>query len=353
VIKVERPDVGDETREWAPPFDADGNATYFQALNRNKRSITLEFGDDDDRRLAVELATRADIVIENFRPGTLDRFGLGFDQLRSVNPKLIYCSITGFGSATAEAAEMSGYDLLLQATSGLMSITGQRDGEPTKVGVALVDHITALQATIGILAALAARFQTGVGQRVEVSLMSAALAALTNQASGYLGAGVVPMRLGNRHPSIAPYQPFRAADGWFVIACGNDVQFGRLAKAIGSPELVDDNRFVTNADRVAHVGELEELLNAMFAAGSVDHWVRLLNAQGVASGPINDVGQAFAMAESLGVAPIVISDFDGHTERTVRSPLGLSATPVSVRRNCPAHGEHNEEIRRWLSSRSH
>jgi len=350
VIKVERPGAGDDTRGWGPPW-ADGIATYYQGLNRNKRSVTLDLSDETDRGLAIELASRADVLIENFRPGTLDRFGLGFEQLRGANPGLVYCSITGFGAATEEAAALSGYDLLVQAMGGLMSITGQPDGEPTKVGVAVIDHICALQATVGVLAALSVRRETGNGQRVEVSLMGAALAALANQASAHVGAGVVPRRLGNRHPSIAPYQTFLADDGWFVVACGNDSQFANVAKVVGRPELAADERFATNTSRVANIDTLDEILTESFAAASVGHWVSHLGAGGVPAGPINDIGQAFVDAEALGIEPVVTTEVDGHIQRSVRSPIRLADTPVSVRRNAPALGEHDLEIRRWLEQR--
>jgi crotonobetainyl-CoA:carnitine CoA-transferase CaiB-like acyl-CoA transferase len=239
--------------------------------------------------------------------------------------------------------------------SGLMSITGQAGGEPTKVGVALVDHICALQATIGILAALRVREATGVGQRVEVSLMGSALAGLLNQASAHVGAGVVPKRMGNRHPSIAPYQTFRARDGYFVVACGNDTQFSRVVASIGQPMLVDDDRFTTNTSRVAHVDELDDILSGVFANGTVSHWVDELSRAGVPSGPINDISQAFVAASELGLDPVIVTDAVGVSgaateQRTVRSPIGLSDTPTSVRRAAPRLGEHSAELRHWLSN---
>jgi crotonobetainyl-CoA:carnitine CoA-transferase CaiB-like acyl-CoA transferase len=351
VIKVERPGTGDDTRTWGPPW-VDGVATYYTALNRNKRSITLDFADPHDVGLAVELARRADVLIENFRPGTLERFGLGFEQLQVSNPGLVYCSITGFGAATEEAAELSGYDLLVQAMSGLMSITGQPDGPPTKVGVAVVDHICALQATVGVLAALEARRQSGSGQRVQVSLMGSALAALINQGSAHVGAGVVPVRMGNRHPSVAPYQTFQAADGWFVMACGNDNQFVRVAAALGQPALASDPSYATNSARVANLARLDAILTEAFSTATADHWIRVLTAAGVPAGPINDIGEAFADATRLGIEPVLTTEVDGRVERTVRSPIGLSATPLSVRRNSPALGEHDEEVRAWLEGRT-
>ena len=349
VIKVERPGAGDDTRSWGPPW-VDGVATYYTALNRNKRSITLDLSDPADRVLAVELAERADVLVENFRPGTLDKYGLAYEALQVNNPGLIYCSITGFGAATDEAAELSGYDLLVQAMSGLMSITGQPDGQPTKVGVAVVDHICALQSTIGVLAALTVRQQTGRGQRVEVSLMGSALAALINQGAAHVGAGVVPRRMGNRHPSVAPYQTFPAADGWFVVACGNDGQFNRITAAIGRPELAGDERFCTNSARVANLDALEAVLVAAFSTATVEHWIAVLSADGVPAGPINDVGQAFTAATALGIAPVVSTEAGGRVERTVRSPIGLSDTPITVRRNAPTLGEHDADLRAWLSS---
>jgi len=347
VIKVERPGSGDDTRTWGPPW-VDGVSTYYIGLNRNKRAVTLDLSDADDRVLAIELATRADVLIENFRPGTLDKYGLGYVEIAAVNPSVVYCSVTGFGAANDEAADLSGYDLLVQAMSGLMSVTGHPDGEPTKAGVALVDHICALQSTIGILAALRVRDRTGVGQRVEVSLMGAALAALMNQSAAHVGAGVVPGRMGNRHPSVVPYQTFPAADGWFVVACGNDPQFAKIAVSIGQPELATDPRFATNSNRVANIDELERILSDAFRTDLVADWVAKLTRDGVPAGPINDIGQAFVTADRLGIAPVVTTDEGGHRQRTVRSPIELSATPMSVRRNAPSLGQHDAEIRAWL-----
>ena len=350
VIKVERPGTGDDTRSWGPPWAA-GTATYFQGLNRNKRSLTLDLADAVDLGLAVELASRADVLVENFRPGTFERFGLGYEQLRELNPGLIYCSITGFGSATPEAADLSGYDLVVQAMSGLMSITGTADGEPTKVGVALVDHICALQATIGVMAALSVRARTGRGQRVDVSLMAAALAALLNQGSAYVGAGVVGRRLGNRHPSIAPYQTFQAADGWFVLACGNDRQFAQVCAAIDQPAIADQPRFASNTQRVENIDDLDALLSAAFGGRTVQHWVDALASAGVPAGPINDIGQAFAAATRLGLNPIVSIGSDDAVQQTVRSPIQLSDTPASVRTQAPGLGQHDADLRTWLQHR--
>src|ERR1700742_4563509 len=264
VVKVERPDGGDDTRAWGPPFVEEG-ATYYLGLNRNKRSVTLDFKDPGDLALARELCARADVVVESFRPGTSDRLGLGYDDVRPANPGVVYCSISAFGSGE-QAAALPGYDLLLQAVSGLMSVTGESDGRPLKVGAALIDMICGLYAANAVLAALHARATTRTGQRVHVSLMDSALSALLNQGSAFLNAGVVPGRLGNRHPSITPYETFRAADGDFAVACGNDTLFRRLCGAIGRPALPDDARFATNAVRLENREALGAELEAAFAS---------------------------------------------------------------------------------------
>jgi crotonobetainyl-CoA:carnitine CoA-transferase CaiB-like acyl-CoA transferase len=343
VVKVERPDGGDDTRAWGPPWHAEG-ATYYLGLNRNKRSVVLDLKDPGDLALAQRLAARADVLVESFRPGTIDRLGLGYDAVAKENPGVVYCSISAFGTGE-RAASLPGYDLLLQAMSGLMSVTGEPDGPPLKVGAALVDMICGLSASSAVLAALHARHETGTGQRVHVSLMDSALAALLNQASGFLNAGVVPRRLGNRHPSITPYETFRAADGDFAVACGNDALFRRLCAAIGRDELATDERFANNEARLEHRDALGAELEAAFAAAPAEEWVARLGAAGVPAGPINDVGAAFAFAEELGLEPSV--EVDG--VRTVRSPMTLSATPVTVRRRPPRLGEHDAEIRAWLA----
>jgi crotonobetainyl-CoA:carnitine CoA-transferase CaiB-like acyl-CoA transferase len=343
VVKVERPDGGDDTRAWGPPWHDEG-ATYYLGLNRNKRSVTLDLKDPGDLALARRLAARADVVVESFRPGTIDRLGLGYDDVARANPGVVYCSISAFGTGE-RAAALPGYDLLLQAMSGLMSVTGESDGRPLKVGAALIDMICGLYACSAILAALHARTEAGAGQRIHVSLMDSALAALLNQASGFLNAGVVPGRLGNRHPSITPYETYRAADGDFAVACGNDTLFRRLCDAIGRPELAADERFATNTARLEHRDALASELEAAFAGAAAAEWVARLGAAGVPAGPINDVGEAFAFAAELGLQPSV--DVDG--VRTVRSPMTLSATPAEVRRRPPRLGEHNADIRAWLA----
>jgi crotonobetainyl-CoA:carnitine CoA-transferase CaiB-like acyl-CoA transferase len=330
VIKVERPGVGDDTRAWGPPHDADGEATYFQAVNRNKRSVVLDLRDPAGRQRARELAAGADVIVENFRPGLMDELGLGHDELRAADPSLVYCSITGFGAG--RGAALPGYDLLVQALGGLMSITGEPGGEPQKVGVALVDVVAGLFATVGILAALRHRERTGQGQRVEVDLLSALLAALVNQGSAYTAAGVVAERMGNAHPSIAPYELFAAQDGELVLAVGNDRQFGALCDAIGSPELATDARFATNSARVAHRRDLRALLDAALRRRPVGEWVALLTEARVPAGPVNDVAGAFALAEALGLQPIVeVAREDGAPVRLTRNPIRLSETPPAYR----------------------
>jgi len=343
VVKVERPDGGDDTREWGPPWHDEG-ATYYLGLNRNKRSVTLDLKDPGDLALARRLAARADVVVESFRPGTIDRLGLGYDDVAPGNPGVVYCSISAFGTGE-RAAALPGYDLLLQAMSGLMSVTGETDGRPLKVGAALIDMICGLYAANGILAALHARSRTGEGQRVHVSLMDSALAALLNQGSGFLNAGVVPGRLGNRHPSITPYETFRAADGDFAVACGNDALFRRLCAAIGRPELAADERYADNRARLEHRDALTADLEAAFAGADAAEWVARLGEAGVPAGPINDIGEAFAFAEDLGLEPWV--EVDG--VRTVRPAVTLGTTPAAVRRRPPRLGEHDAEIRAWLT----
>jgi crotonobetainyl-CoA:carnitine CoA-transferase CaiB-like acyl-CoA transferase len=341
VIKVEAPG-GDETRQWSPPQAGDGTATYFLALNRNKRSVALDLRDPGDLALAHALIARADVMVDNFKPGGLERLGLGPDGLRESNPGLVHCSITGFGAGPGAA--VPGYDPLVQALSGLMSITGPADGEPSKVGVALVDVIAGLNAAVAILAALRERERSGEGQRIEVTLLGSALAALVNQASGYLNAGALPARLGNVHPSIEPFATYAAADGPLMICAGNDHQFAALARALGAPELAADERFATNPSRVANRDALRALIEERLAGSPVEEWVSRLRETGVAAGPVNDLAAAFELADELGLEPV--DDLGG--ARTVASPIGLERTPPETRRRPPRLDEHGDEIRRWL-----
>jgi crotonobetainyl-CoA:carnitine CoA-transferase CaiB-like acyl-CoA transferase len=335
VIKVERPGTGDETRAWGPPYDDHGAATYFQAVNRNKDSVVLDLTDEQDRGRARDLAAGADVVVENFRPGVMERLGLGYEELSAAHPGLVYCSITGFGAGGG--AELPGYDLLVQALGGLMSITGAPDGEPQKVGVALVDILAGLFASVGILAALRHRDGTGEGQRVEVNLLSALLGALVNQASGYTIAGVVPARMGNAHPSISPYELYETGAGDLVLAVGNDRQFAALCEVIGAPELATDPRFAANGDRVAHRAELRGALVARLATAPAADWARRLTAVRVPAGEVNDVRGAFELARSLGLEPTVdVPRPDGSAVALTRNPITLSRTPPSYRSAPPA-----------------
>ncbi|MGR2752035.1 CaiB/BaiF CoA transferase family protein [Agromyces arachidis] len=321
VIKVEPPD-GDDTRRWHPPVGPDGQATYFASVNRNKRSVALDLADAAGRAEAQRLAASADVVVENFRPGVMTRFGLGYDEVRGSNPGVVYCSITGFGAG--EGAALAGYDLLVQAVGGLMSITGAPEGDPTKAGVALVDVLTGQNAVAGILLALRRRDATGEGSLVEVNLLHSLLSALTNQAGSTLATGRAPGRLGNAHPSIAPYAAFRAADRELVIAVGNDRQFRTLARLVHAPALGDDPRFAANADRVAHREALHDELERALAAASAAHWVEVLTDAGVPAGLVNDVAEALAFAERLGLSPVV--DLGG--VRSVSDPIGLASAPA-------------------------
>lgn len=339
VVKIERPGVGDETRAWGPPYDSRGQATYFQAVNRNKRSVALDLHAPADVARLRALASESDVVVENFRPGFLDTLGLGYEGLRHENPALIYCSITGFGQGAG--ANLPGYDLLVQALGGLMSITGAADGEPQKVGVALVDVLAGLFATVGILAALRHRERTGQGQEVEINLLSSLLAALVNQGSAYTIAGVIPRRMGNAHPSIAPYELFETADGELVVAVGNDRQFQSLCKVLELPDLALDPRFIDNAARVRHRGELRTELERSLSHRSAPAWAEELNAVRVPAGVVNDIAGAFALAESLGLGPVVeLPHETGDPVALTRNPIGLSATPPVYRTAPPSMPAH-------------
>ncbi len=341
VIKVEPPG-GDETRSWSPPVDPQGRATFFLAVNRNKRSVELNLKDPEDLELARELVRRADVLVENFRPGAMDRLGLGYEHVAEENPGLVYCSISGFGSKGG--AGLPGYDPLVQAMSGMMSVTGPPDGDPSKVGVALVDVIAGLNATVGILIALHERATSGKGQKVESNLMSSALAGLENQAAAWLNTGDLPVRLGNVHPSIEPFTTFDAADGPVMICVGNDHQFRSLCDVLGEPELAKDPRYVDNFDRVEHRVALEAELNELFAHRSVEEWVTELHEAGVPAGPVNTIDRGFAVAEALGLDPI--AEIDGI--RMPASPIHLGRTPAETRLPPPEENAHSEEIRAWL-----
>ena len=332
VVKVERPQTGDDTRSWGPPWRGD-DATYFLGLNRNKRSVVLDLTAPDDRALARELALRADVLVESFRPGLMGSWGLDGDTLRAEgNPKLVSCSVTAFGAANA----LPGYDFLAQAVGGLMHVTGEEDGRPLKVGAAVVDLVCGLLSAVGILAAL----QGGGGRHVETSLMDAALSTLLNQGSAWVMGGQSPGRLGNRHPSIVPYETFETADRPLALAVGNDRLFARLWEAVGLGE--PDPHYATSPGRVEHREELTARLAAIFVTRPAAEWIALLQERGVPAGPVNDVPEAWALAESLGLDPIA----DG----LPAPPLRVDGDRPAIRRPPPALDEHGDEIRRWLRS---
>lgn len=346
VIKVERPGSGDDTRAWGPPYAVDGQSTYFQSVNRNKASIALDLADPRDREVARALAVRADVVVENHKPGALSRFGLDYGQVAESNPAVIYCSISGFGSDAGR--QLLGYDLLVQAMGGLMSITGTH--EPTKAGVAVVDVLTGLHASVAILAALHHRNQTGEGQHVEATLLASLQSSLVNQASAYVGAGSVPAFMGNAHPSIAPYEVLQAQDRPVVVAVGNDAQFATLCDILGVAGLATDERFARNPARVEHRIELRHELEARLQHRSADEWQEVLTTAGIPCGPINDIAQGFALAERLGLRPIVeIDDARRDTpQQQVANPVTYSRTPPTYRSAPPLLGEDRVAVLAFL-----
>jgi crotonobetainyl-CoA:carnitine CoA-transferase CaiB-like acyl-CoA transferase len=341
VIKVESP-AGDDTRTWGPPFDEDGRATYFQAVNRKKRTIALDLKAEDDRSLARRLCARSDVVIANFRPGLLEEFGLGYAEVSRDAQGVVYCEISGFGEEGGR--DLLGYDPLVQALGGLMSVTGP-PGSPSKTGVALVDIIAGLYGTVAILTALYERRSSGLGQRITLNLLHTTLASLANQATGWLGGHAVPTLNGNAHPSIEPFGTFRARDGDLMICAGNDRQFADLVRVLGAPELSEDARFRTNADRVAHREDLRRALEQALERHTCAEWRELLIAERVPAGPVQDVPAAFAFARSLGIE--AVDESDGI--RTVAFPPSLSRTPARTRRRPPELDEHAAEIRTWLA----
>ncbi|MET8348605.1 MULTISPECIES: CoA transferase [unclassified Micromonospora] len=342
VIKVESPG-GDDTRTWMPPT-RDGVSTYYLGINRNKRSIALDLKKPDDLAAAQELARRADVMIENFRPGGLARFGLDYDTVTAGNEKVVYASISGFG--TGAGADFPGYDLMVQAISGLMSLTGDPDGPPYRAGISVFDVMAGLHASIGILAALHHRGATGKGQHVEVNLLSSALSGLVNHSSGYVADGTVPFRMGNAHPSLFPYEPLPTADGELIVIAGNDGQFRKLCQVLDLPDLPDDPRFGRNQDRTANREQLRPLLVERLAKRTKDEWFRDLLAAGVPCAPINTIDGGVALAQELGLDPVVaVGDVPG-----VRNPITFSDTPARYELPPPGLDEHGEEIRAWLKS---
>jgi crotonobetainyl-CoA:carnitine CoA-transferase CaiB-like acyl-CoA transferase len=345
VIKVEGPN-GDDTRTWMPPV-RDGISTYYLGINRNKRSIALNLKDEEDLAVARELASRADVMIENMRPGGMARFGLDHASVSATNPGVVYASISGFGS-TPEGAKLAGYDLMVQGISGLMSLTGDPEGEAYRAGISVFDVMAGMHATIGILAALERRHATGTGQHVEVNLLSSALSGLVNQTSAAVAGGVTPFRMGNAHPSLFPYQPLPTADGAIIVIAGNDGQFAALCQVLGVPELVTDDRFRSNEDRTANRDELEPLLVAALASATTDEWFSRFREAGLPGGPVNTVPEGVAFAASIGLDPVVeVGDGDAAIP-AVRNPITFSDTPASYRHAPPALDEHGDEIRAWL-----
>ena len=365
VVKVERPGAGDDTRHWGPPFikDAQGNdtdqATYFTACNRNKRSITLDLAHPDGQALVRQMAAQSDILVENFKVGGLKHYGLDYESLKAINPRLIYCSITGFGQ-TGPYAERAGYDLMIQAMSGMMSITGRADGVPgggpQRVGVALTDLFTGVYAATAILAAIEVRHRTGVGQHIDMALLDVGMATLANQAGAFLNTGNVPQRMGNAHPSLMPYQDLPTQDGAMLLAVGNDGQFARFCEAAGVSAWAQDERFKTNTLRVKNRDALLPLLEQVTRTRSTAAWVALLEDKAVPCGPINDIGQAFAdeqvKARNLWVkqpvGPSVQAQSTIESIATVASPLRLVDTPPVLRNAPPALGEHTDEVLKEL-----
>ena len=354
VIKVERPGSGDDTRYWGPPYikDAEGNdsreAAYFQSANRNKQSLTLDFTQPEGQRLVRELVAQCDVLLENFKVGGLAAYGLDYESLKAINPRLIYCSITGFGQ-TGPYAKRAGYDFMIQGLGGLMSLTGRPEGEegagPMKVGVALTDILTGLYATVGVLAALNQREQSGIGQHIDVALLDVQVACLANQAMNYLTTGVSPKRLGNAHPNIVPYQDFPSADGNFILAVGNDGQFRKFCEVAGIANLADDPRFVTNQARVARRAELIPLLRQATVFKTTAQWIESLEKAGVPCGPINDLQQVFAdpQVQARGLR-LDLPNALGSSTPQVASPLRLSVTPVAYRSAPPLLGQHTDSL---------
>jgi crotonobetainyl-CoA:carnitine CoA-transferase CaiB-like acyl-CoA transferase len=341
VIKVESPE-GDDTRTWSPPT-RDGEATYYLSINRNKRSITLDLKNPSDRAVALALANKADIFVENMKPGGMTRFDLDYETVRQTNPSVIYASITGFGPGLGAA--LPGYDLMVQAISGMMSLTGNADGEPMRAGIALFDVMSGMQAAIGILAALNHRNNTGEGQNVEVNLLATALSGLVNHSGGYVLSGSVPYRMGNAHMSVFPYEPMPCADGDLIVAVGNDGQFKKFCAVLGIAAVADDPRWARNEDRTANRESVRPLLVDQMRTKPKMEWFRLLTAAGVPSGPINTVDGGIAFAEELGFDPVVT--IDGMP--SVRNPIAFSSTPPTYRLPPPGLGQHSDEIREWLA----
>jgi len=353
VVKIERPGEGDDSRRVAPPWfrpptaDSPGDSTYFQAANRNKRSFAIDFGQEAGQDIIRKLAEQSDILIENYRTGTLARYGLGYEDLRAINPRLIYCSITGFGQ-TGPYAGRSGYDFLVQGMGGLMAVTGHADGEPgarpLRIGVPVADTFAGMNAAIAILASLESRRNTGVGQHIDISLFESAAASLLNFASAWLNAGVNLGRTGNDHPSAAPYGVFEASDGFMIIATFNDREFERLAQVLGHPEWLQDERFRQNSERVRNRPALKQAVTDVIRQKTRAEWVRILNAATVSAGPINEIKDLEEDEHALARNMFISMETRQGVVRTVASPFRMSATPPNYRFPPPGVGEHTEEI---------
>ncbi len=354
IIKVERPGAGDDTRGWGPPYvkDANGNdttdSTYCLSANRNKKSVTIDFTRPEGQKLVRELAARSDVVIENFKVGGLEKYGLDYESLERINPALIYCSITGFGQ-TGPYAPRAGYDFLIQGLGGLMSFTGRPDeepgGGPMKVGVALADIMTGMYSATAILAALTYRAETGVGQYIDMALLDVQVGVLSNQAMNYLHTGVLPKRMGNAHPNVVPYQDFHTSDGYVIIAVGNDTQFARLAQAIGKPEWASDPQFSTNSQRVKNRDSLIAAMNDITRTRTTDEWVELFESIGIPCGPINDLEHVFKDPQVIARNMQISMHHPKYGNMPlVANPIRLSETPVQYRHAPPALGEHTEQV---------
>lgn len=342
VIKIEEPNDGDETRKWPPIWNEE--STQFLSFNRNKRSLSVNLKSDAGLAIVKKLAASADVMIESFRAGALARFGLGYDDIKAVNPDIIYCTISGYGR-TGPMASKPGYDLIIQAYSGLMHLTGEPDGAPQRVGFSLVDLFTGMLAYGSIVTALYHRDRTGEGQLIDTALLDGQVAAMSYHATGYIGTGVEPHRLGSGHPSLVPYQSFPAADGYFILGVANPNLWERFCHAIGHPELQDDPRFATNPDRVANRAAMVELLNGIFAGNTVAHWVNAIDAAGVPVGPINKTSDVVADAQVNARNMFLAIDHPRVPDlRVPNSPIKLQGTPAQLRRSPPLLGQHNDEV---------
>ena len=351
VWKIESPGEGDDTRGWMPP-SREGISTYYLSANRNKKSIAVDLKHPEGQGLMRELVAKADVLVENMRIGTLERFGLGWGAARAINPRLVYCTISGYGRASP-LADRGGYDAVIQGESGLMSITGEPDGIPLKHGMAITDLVTGMNATQAILAALIARGRTGEGQFLDIALLDGAIGLLANVGTGYLNTGGRPRKFGNAHPTVVPYQVFETRLGRFVLACGNDLQFRGLCRVLDRPELAEDARFRRNADRVAHREILVPLLEAVFMSEAAEHWLERLWQAQVPAGVINDVPEAFSAPGVRGRDMVVTIPHPSLGEvRLIRSPLRMSATPVGTPTPPPLLGEHTREVLERVLGRS-